>query len=76
MSQFDVKIGDPVIQGQSIGLSGASGRITGPHLHFGFMVQGIQTDPIEFMTQINQLFGPKELVNLSSAQPMQNRPTR
>ncbi|MDP3022383.1 MAG: M23 family metallopeptidase [Sulfuricurvum sp.] len=56
LSQFDVKVGDPVIQGQEIGLSGATGRITGPHLHFGFMVQGIQTDPIEFMAQINTLF--------------------
>jgi murein DD-endopeptidase MepM/ murein hydrolase activator NlpD len=76
MSQFDVKVGDPVIQGQIIGLSGATGRITGPHLHFGFMVQGVQTDPIEFMTQINQLFEPKEPINLSSAQPTQNRPIR
>ena len=56
MSQFDVKVGDPVIQGQNIGLSGATGRITGPHLHFGFMVQGIQSDPIEFMAQIQTLF--------------------
>lgn len=56
MSQFDVKVGDPVIQGQNIGLTGATGRITGPHLHFGFMVQGIQTDPIEFMAQIKTLF--------------------
>lgn len=56
MSQFDVKVGDPVIQGQNIGLSGATGRITGPHLHFGFMLQGIQSDPIEFMAQIETLF--------------------
>lgn len=56
LSEFNVKVGDPVIQGQEIGLSGATGRITGPHLHFGFMVQGIQTDPIEFMAQINTLF--------------------
>lgn len=56
MSQFDVKVGDPVVQGQNIGLSGASGRITGPHLHFGFMLQGIQSDPIEFMAQIETLF--------------------
>ncbi|HEX5670991.1 MAG TPA: M23 family metallopeptidase [Sulfuricurvum sp.] len=56
MSQFDVKAGDTVVQGQKIGLSGASGRITGPHLHFGFMLQGVQSDPIEFMTQIEALF--------------------
>lgn len=56
MSQFDVKVGDAITQGQVLGLSGATGRITGPHLHFGFMVQGIQSDPIEFMAQIQTLF--------------------
>lgn len=55
-SQLDVKVGDKVTQGQSIGLSGATGRITGPHLHFGVMVHGIQSDPLHFMTQIETLF--------------------
>ena len=56
LSEFNVKVGDPVIQGQTIALSGATGRITGPHLHFGFIIQGVQTDPIEFMAQIETLF--------------------
>lgn len=56
LSHFNVKVGDPVMQGQNIALSGATGRITGPHLHFGFMIQGIQTDPIEFIAQIDTLF--------------------
>ncbi len=60
LSQFDAKVGDKVARGQSIGLSGATGRITGPHLHFGVMVHGIQSDPINLLTQINQLFGEKE----------------
>jgi len=52
-SQLDVKVGDKVVQGQNIGLSGATGRITGPHLHFGFMIQGIQSDPIDFMAPVS-----------------------
>jgi len=59
MSQFDVKVGDGVKRGQSIGLTGATGRITGPHLHFGLMVLGLQSDPLHLIDQINTLF-PKE----------------
>lgn len=61
LSQFNVKVGDPVTQGQNIALSGATGRITGPHLHFGFMIQGMQSDPIDFMAQIETLFSQKPL---------------
>ena len=34
MSRVDVKAGDTVGQGQPLGLSGATGRVTGPHLHW------------------------------------------
>jgi len=59
MSRFDVKVGDSVKRAQTIGLTGATGRITGPHLHFGLMVLGLQSDPLDLITQINALF-PKE----------------
>lgn len=56
LSQFNVTVGEKISQGQTIALSGASGRITGPHLHFGIMVYGVQADPLDLITQINALF--------------------
>jgi murein DD-endopeptidase MepM/ murein hydrolase activator NlpD len=56
LSRFDVNVGDYVTQGQNIALSGATGRITGPHLHFGIMVHGIQSDPLDLISKINTLF--------------------
>jgi len=58
-SQLDVKVGDSVTRGQNIGLSGATGRITGPHLHFGVMIHAIQSDPVDLFSQINRLFDEK-----------------
>lgn len=61
LSRFDAKVGDYVQQGQNIALSGATGRITGPHLHFGMTVHGFQSDPLDLIAKINALFEtPKE----------------
>ena len=56
LSERGLKVGDFVRKGEKVGLSGVSGRVTGPHLHFGFMVQGIPVDPYDFMYKIAQLF--------------------
>jgi murein DD-endopeptidase MepM/ murein hydrolase activator NlpD len=45
LSRIDVKVGDIVDNGQQLGLSGATGRVTGPHLHWGIMAQGARVDP-------------------------------
>lgn len=34
LSKLDVKVGDKVVKGQQIGLSGNTGNSSGPHLHF------------------------------------------
>ena len=50
MSRIDVKVGDRVEQGQVIGLVGATGRATGPHMHWGMNWFNVRVDPQLLMT--------------------------
>jgi murein DD-endopeptidase MepM/ murein hydrolase activator NlpD len=45
LSRIDVKAGQQVKQGQQLGLMGKTGRVTGPHLHFGVKVDGKWVNP-------------------------------
>ncbi len=45
LSSFSVKEGDEVSKGQPIGLSGGTGRATGPHLHLAVRWQGVYLNP-------------------------------
>jgi murein DD-endopeptidase MepM/ murein hydrolase activator NlpD len=45
LSKFSVKEGDEVSKGQPIGLSGGTGRATGPHLHLAVRWQGVYLNP-------------------------------
>ncbi len=60
LSEMSVKTGDRVSQNDRLGLSGSTGRVTGPHLHFAIMLYGVQVDPLQLLTQINSLFGKPE----------------
>ncbi len=56
LSKLHVKVGDRVKQGDFLGLSGATGRVNGPHLHYAMMVQGVQVNPLQFHQVFNALF--------------------
>jgi murein DD-endopeptidase MepM/ murein hydrolase activator NlpD len=45
LSKFLVKEGDDVDKGQEVGLSGGTGRATGPHLHLAVRWQGVYLNP-------------------------------
>jgi murein DD-endopeptidase MepM/ murein hydrolase activator NlpD len=46
LSRLDVQVGDSVEQGQVIGAVGATGRATGPHLHWGMNWLDVRIDPL------------------------------
>jgi murein DD-endopeptidase MepM/ murein hydrolase activator NlpD len=45
LSRIDVRAGDLVKEGDVLGLVGATGRVTGPHLHWGVSVNRAMVDP-------------------------------
>jgi len=49
LSSFSVETGDSVARGETIGAVGATGRATGPHLHFGLRWRGARVDPALLM---------------------------
>lgn len=51
LSRIDVKEGDMVQAGQVIGTVGATGAVTGAHLHWGLYVNGLAVDPAPWLSQ-------------------------
>lgn len=49
LDQFDVQTGEDVSKGQQLGLSGQTGRATGPHLHWSVILNGAMVDPALFI---------------------------
>lgn len=49
LERIDVRTGEAVSKGQLLGLSGKTGRATGPHLHWSVVLNGAMVDPELFI---------------------------
>jgi murein DD-endopeptidase MepM/ murein hydrolase activator NlpD len=52
LSAFDVSEGDVVAAGQLVGRVGATGRVTGPHLHWAVRANGARVDPLAVLAML------------------------
>ena len=48
LSRLEVRTGDSVAAGTTLGLSGDSGAAASPHLHWGVYLHGVAVDPALF----------------------------
>ncbi len=54
LSRILVSPGDTVTVGQPIGITGATGRVTGEHLHFSVKFKGKYLDPLRFLHRLRE----------------------
>ena len=52
VESVDVKVGDKVTKGQQIGVVGGTGRVTGAHLHWELIVNGVQVNPVDWLENV------------------------
>lgn len=49
LKNFAVQKGETVVRGEVLGHVGATGRVTGPHLHWGARLNGVRVDPFSLV---------------------------
>ena len=69
LSRIDVTPGRLVEKGQVIGLAGATGRVSGPHLHWGVKVNGVNVNPLHMLQTLNSLFAMDATGTAEVSQP-------
>ena len=64
LSEIDVKPGDELQTGQVLGKVGATGRVTGPHLHWGLTVERARVNPLQLVKVLGK--APEPAMKTSS----------
>lgn len=52
LSEIDVKVGDALRTGDVLGKVGATGRVTGPHLHWGLTIERARVNPLQLVSAL------------------------
>lgn len=55
LSRIDVKEGETIARGATLGAVGATGRVTGPHLHWSVRLGAARVDPVSLLSALARL---------------------
>jgi murein DD-endopeptidase MepM/ murein hydrolase activator NlpD len=69
LSEINVKVGDAVETGDVLGKVGATGRVTGPHLHWGLTVAKARVNPLLIVRLLGNSTGQPGRKKSSKAVP-------
>jgi murein DD-endopeptidase MepM/ murein hydrolase activator NlpD len=78
LSRFNTALqeGSRVRQGQIIALTGSTGAVTGPHLHFEVLKHGSQVNPLTVTDAIGDVLGPREMVSFKTLMAQRDKDLR